>query len=88
MKRQSSSSVAAAPAERIRPGSGLLLLLECMADCEDQVDHATIFAKLEKVYMDAIETGDELTGRSLSLDPTPEQLAKIRQALAAKEVAA
>lgn len=78
----SSSSAAESPAGRIQPGSGVLLLLEAMADCNERIPHEDIYRKLEKVLLDTVETGDLLTGRSLSLDPTPEMIAAIQQALA------
>lgn len=81
MSKRSNSLVAGSPAERIQPGSGLLLLLEAMADCEERLPHEDIFRKLEKVFLDTIETGDAETGHSLSLDPTPEMMTAIRAAL-------
>lgn len=84
MSRSSNSSAAASAVEtQIKPGGGLLLLLEAMADCEEQRPHAEIYGKLERVLLDSIEYGDPETGQSRALDPTPEQLAAIRQILEA-----
>lgn len=83
MSKSSNSSAAASAVEtQIRPGGGLLLLLEAMADCEEQRPHSEIYAKLERVLLDTIATGDPETGESIALDPTPNQIAAIRAALA------
>lgn len=73
-----SSAVASQPAPRaeIQPGSGLLLLCDVMADCEERVSHEDIFAKLEAILLDSIAS------EIANLDPTPGQMQKIRQALA------
>lgn len=79
MGRSSQSSAAgsqAAPSIEIQPGSGLLLLCEAMADCEEAKPHDDIFKKLEAVLLDSIAS--DIT----NLDPTPEQIEKIRLALA------
>lgn len=79
MARSSQSLVGAsqpAPSIEIQPGSGLLLLCEAMADCEEAKPHGDIFKKLEAVLLDSIATGIK------NLDPTPEQIEKIRLALA------
>lgn len=82
MSRSSNSSAAGSAVEtQIRPGGGLLLLLEAMADCEEQRPHKEIYAKLERVLLDTIATGDPETGESIALDPTPEQLVAIRAIL-------
>lgn len=82
MSKSSNSSAAASAVEtQIRPGGGLLLLLEAMADCEEQRPHPQIYQKLERVLLDTIATGDPETGESIALDPTPEQLAAIRNIL-------
>lgn len=79
MGRSSQSSAGAlqpAPSKLIQPGSGLLLLVEAMADCEERMPHDDIFKKLEAVLKDSIATAIG------NLDPTPEQIEKIRLALA------
>ena len=74
--QQSAGALQPAPSLEIQPGSGLLLLCEAMADCEEHKPHDDIFAKLEAVLKDSIATG------IANLDPTPEQIEKIRLALA------
>ncbi len=89
MRNQSLNSSAAASAveTEIKPGGGLLLLLEAMADCEEQRPHAEIYRKLERVLLDTIATGDPEAGTSTALDPTPEMMAAIRAALQGEVVA-
>lgn len=86
-KSSNSSAAASAVETEIKPGGGLLLLLEAMADCEEERPHQEIYRKLERVLLDTMATADFDAGTSIALDPTPAQMAAIRAALQGEVIA-